>query len=159
MFKRTPVTSATTYLDKLGVTYVKRTYDYQRKGSDVAAEGLGVGLHEIVKTIIMQTDGGDPFVVLQHGDLEVSLKDLARQIGAKNVESCEVRDAQRHTGYLVGGISPFGTKRAMPVYVEETILQMPKFYINGGQRGFVLEMTPAELRKALKLTPVRVARR
>ena len=158
MSKRFPSTPATAYLDSLGVTYTKHTYDYQRKGSDVAAEGLGVGLHDVVKTLIMQRDDGEPIVVLQHGDKEVSLKDLARQIGAKIVEPCEVKDAQRHTGYLVGGISPFGTKRQMPVYAEETILQMPKFYINGGQRGFILEMTPAELNKALKITPIKVAR-
>jgi Cys-tRNA(Pro) deacylase len=155
---RFPVTPATTYLDKLGVTYTKHTYDYQRKGSDVAADGLGVGLHDVVKTLIMQRDDGEPIVVLMHGDKEVRLKDLARQIGAKNVESCEVKDAQRHTGYLVGGISPFGTKRPMQVYAEETLLQLPKFYINGGQRGFILEMTPAEIQKALKITPVKVAR-
>ncbi len=158
MSKRFPSTPATTYLDELGVAYTKHTYDYQRKGSDVAAEGLGVGLHDVVKTLIMQRDESEPIVVLQHGDKEVSLKDLARQIGAKSVEPCEVKDAQRHTGYLVGGISPFGTKRKMPVYVEASILQMPKFYINGGQRGFILEMTPAELSKAVKVTPVNVAR-
>lgn len=158
MSKRFPVTPATTYLDKLGVSYAKHTYDYQRKGSNIAADGLGVGLHDVVKTLIMQRDAGEPIVVLQHGDKEVSLKDLARQIGAKNVESCEVKDAQRHTGYFVGGISPFGTKRQMPVYVEESILQLPKFYINGGQRGFVLEITPAEIQKALKITLIKVAR-
>jgi Cys-tRNA(Pro) deacylase len=153
-----PVTPATTYLDKLGIAYEKHTYDYARKGSDVAAEGLGVGLHEVVKTLIMQKEDGEPIIVLQHGDKEVSLKDFARQVGAKNVAACEIKDAQRHTGYLVGGISPFGTKRQMPVYAEETILQMPKFYINGGQRGFILEMTPAEIQKALKITPVKAAR-
>jgi Cys-tRNA(Pro) deacylase len=158
MSKRFPVTHATNFLDKLGITYAKHTYDYQRKGSDVAAEGLGVGLHDVVKTLIMQRDGGEPMIVLQHGDKEVSLKDLARQIGAKNVESCEVKDAQRYTGYLVGGISPFGTKRQMPVYAEITILNLPKFYINGGQRGFIIEMTPAELLRALKVTPIKVAR-
>ncbi|HIH89228.1 TPA: aminoacyl-tRNA deacylase [Candidatus Bathyarchaeota archaeon] len=153
-----PVTPATTHLDKLGIIYEKHTYDYARKGSDIAADGLGVGLHEVVKTLIMQRDGGEPIVVLQHGDKEVNLKDLARQIGAKNVESCEVKDAQRHTGYLVGGISPFGTRRQMSVYAEESILQLPKFYINGGQRGFILEMTPAEIQKALTITTVKVAR-
>jgi len=158
MSKRSPVTPATNFLDKLGITYAKHTYDYQRKGSDVAADGLGVGLHDVIKTLIMQRDGGEPMIVLQHGDKEVSLKELARQIGAKNVEACEVKDAQRHTGYLVGGISPFGTKRQMPVYAEETILQLIRFYINGGHRGFVLEMTPAELMKALKVIPVKVAR-
>jgi Cys-tRNA(Pro) deacylase len=158
MSKRFPSTPATTYLDEHGVAYTKHTYDYQRKGSDVAAEGLGVGLHDVVKTLIMQRDESEPIVVLQHGDKEVSLKDLARQIGAKSVEPCDVKDAQRHTGYLVGGISPFGIKRKMPVYAEASILQMPKFYINGGQRGFILEMTPTELSKALKVTPINVAR-
>jgi Cys-tRNA(Pro) deacylase len=158
MSKRFPSTLATAYLDALGVAYTKHTYNYQRKGSDVAAEGLGVGLHDVVKTLIMQKNDGEPIIVLQHGDKEVSLKDLARQIGAKDVQPCDIKDAQRHTGYLVGGISPFGTKRKMPVYVEETILQMPKFYINGGQRGFILEITPAEIQKALKITSVKVAR-
>ena len=158
MSKRFPVTPATTYLDKLGITYTKHTYDYHRKGSDVAADGLGVGLHDVVKTLIMQRDDNEPIVVLQHGDREVSLKELARQIGARNVESCEVKDAQRYTGYLVGGISPFGMRRQMPVYAEETILQLPKFYINGGLRGFILEITPGEMQKALKITPVKVAR-
>ena len=158
MTKRFPSTPATAYLDGLGVAYTKHTYDYQRKGSDVAAEGLGVDLHDVVKTLIMQREDSEPIVVLQHGDMEVSLKDLARQIGAKAVQPCEVKDAQRHTGYLVGGISPFGTKRQMPVYAEGTILQMPRFYINGGQRGFILEITPVEIQKALKITSVKVAR-
>ena len=158
MSKRFPVTPATSYLDKLGIVYEKHSYDYQRKGSDVAAEGLGVNLHEVVKTLIMQRDDDEPIIVLQHGDMEVSLKDLARQIGAKGVQPCDVKDAQRHTGYLVGGISPFGTQRQMPIYAEETILQMPKFYINGGQRGFIIEITPVEIQKALKITPVKVAK-
>jgi Cys-tRNA(Pro) deacylase len=158
MSKRFPTTPATTHLDGLGVKYEKHTYDYARKGSDIAADGLGVSLHEVVKTLIMQRDDGEPIVVLQHGDKEVSLKDLARQIGTRNVSACEIKDAQRHTGYLVGGISPFGTKRQMPVYVEESILQLPRFYINGGQRGFILELTPLEIQKALKITPVKVAR-
>ncbi len=158
MPEKFPATPATAYLDKLGVAYVKHSYDYARKGSDVAADGLGVGLHEVVKTLIMQREDGEPIVMLQHGDKEVSLKDLARQIGAKNVAACEVKDAQKYTGYLVGGISPFGTKRQMPIYAEETILQLPKFYINGGQRGFILEMTPGEIQKALKIMPVKTAR-
>jgi len=158
MPEKFPTTPATTYLDKLGVTYTKHTYDYARKGSDIAADGLGVGLHEVVKTLIMQRDNGEPIIVLMHGDKEVSLKDLARQIGAKNASACEIKDAQKYTGYLVGGISPFGTKKQMPVYAEATILQLPKFYINGGQRGFILEITPAEIQKALKITPVNVAR-
>ncbi len=158
MSKRFPTTPATAHLDELGVNYEKHTYDYARKGSEIAADGLGVSLHVVVKTLIMQRDTGEPIVMLQHGDKEVSLKDLARQIGAKNVSACDVKDAQRHTGYLVGGISPFGTKRQMPVYAEESILQLPRFYINGGQRGFILEITPEEIQKALKITPVNVAR-
>jgi Cys-tRNA(Pro) deacylase len=158
MPEKFPATPATAHLDKLGIAYVKHTYDYARKGSDIAADGLGVELHEVVKTLIMQRDDGEPIVVLMHGDKEVSLKDLARQIGAKNASSCEIKDAQKYTGYLVGGISPFGTKKQMPVYAEASILQLPKFYINGGQRGFILEITPAEIQKALKITSVNVAR-
>ena len=158
MSKRFPTTPATAYLDELSVHYEKHTYDYARKGSEIAADGLGVSLHVVVKTLIMQRDTGEPIVMLQHGDKEVSLKDLARQIGAKNVSACDVKDAQRHTGYLVGGISPFGTKRQMPVYAEGSILQLPRFYINGGQRGFILEITPEEIQKAFKITPVNVAR-
>ena len=96
--------------------------------------------------------------MLQHGDKEVSLKELARQIGAKTAAPSDIKDAQKYTGYLVGGISPFGTKKALPVYVEETILQMPRFFINGGQRGFILEMTPQELRRAINITPVNVSK-
>ena len=153
-----PVTPATNYLDKQGVMYTKHAYDYQRKGSDIAAEGLGVGLHEVVKTLVMQRENGAPFIVLQHGDKEVSLKELARQIDAKTAAPSDIKDAQKYTGYLVGGISPFGTKKALPVYVEETILQMPRFFINGGQRGFILEMTPQELRRAVNIIPVNVSK-
>jgi Cys-tRNA(Pro) deacylase len=158
MSKRFPTTPATIYLDRLGIKYEKHTYDYARKGSDVAAEGLGVGIHDVVKTLIMQREDGQPIVMLQHGDKEVSLKDLARQVGAKNITACEIKDAQKFTGYLVGGISPFGTKRKMPIYIEETILHLPKFYINGGQRGFVLEITPEEMQRALEIMPVKVSR-
>lgn len=158
MYKRFPVTPATTLLRKIGVQFSEHLYDYQRKGSDVAAEQMGVDLHLVVKTLVMQDDEGRPFIVLMHGDMEVSLKELARQTGAKSVQPCEVRDAQRFTGYLVGGISPFGTKRSLPVYVEETILELPRLYINGGQRGFILEMAPGELARALNPRLVHVGR-
>jgi Cys-tRNA(Pro) deacylase len=158
MSKRFPVTPASKYLRSIGVNFKEHLYDYKKKGSDIAAEELGVDLHIVVKTLVLQRDDSDPFIVLMHGDKEVSLREVARQIGAKNVTPCEVRDAQRYTGYLVGGISPFGTKKELPVYVEESILELPYFYINGGQRGFILEMTPTELQKALKVTTIRVAR-
>ena len=106
----------------------------------------------------MVDDQEKPLVMLQHGDKEVSLKDLARQAGAKAIQPASVEDAQRYTGYMVGGISPFGTKRQMPVYAEETILALPRLYINGGMRGFILEMEPSELSKALAPKPVRTAR-
>jgi len=155
---RFPVTPGTLYLDKLGISYLKHAYDYQRKGSDVAAEGLGVDLHLVVKTLLMQKEDNTPFIILMHGDKEVSLKELARQIGAKNVSTCEVKDAQKYTGYMVGGISPFGTKKQMPVYVEESILSLQKFYVNGGLRGFIIEMEPKELIKAINPTVVNVSR-
>ncbi|MBN1683314.1 Cys-tRNA(Pro) deacylase [Candidatus Bathyarchaeota archaeon] len=155
---RFPVTLATLFLDNLGITYSKHSYDYQRKGSDVAASGLGVDLHSVVKTLVMQRDDDTPIIVLIHGDKEVSLKELARQIGAKNVLTCEIRDAQKYTGYMVGGISPFGIKKQMQIYLESSILTLDKIYINGGLRGFILEMDPNELVKALNPIVVNVSR-
>ncbi|MBM3292280.1 Cys-tRNA(Pro) deacylase [Candidatus Bathyarchaeota archaeon] len=155
---RFPVTPGSIFLDKLGISYVKHLYDYQRKGSDIAAEGLGVDLHSVVKTLIMQREDNTPFIMLMHGDKEVSLKELARQIGAKNVLTSEVKDAQKHTGYMVGGISPFGSKKRMPIYAEKTILSLQKLYINGGLRGFIFEMEPNELVKAINPIFVNVSR-
>jgi Cys-tRNA(Pro) deacylase len=106
----------------------------------------------------MEDDGKSPFIVLMHGDREVSTKDLARILGVKTVQPCDAASANRHTGYMVGGTSPFGTRKSLPVYVEETILSLPVIYINAGRKGLLVEMRPADLAKVLKLTPVSVAR-
>jgi Cys-tRNA(Pro) deacylase len=153
-----PVTPATTLLDKKGITYGKHIYDYIRKGADVAAEQLNVNSHIMIKTLIMQKEDGEPLIVLMHGDKEVGLKELARQIGAKSIQPCNLEDAQRYTGYLVGGISPFGAKKQMPVYIEEELLSFPQIWINGGQRGFIIDMTSASLINILKPKSVKVAR-
>jgi Cys-tRNA(Pro) deacylase len=153
-----PVTPATTLLDKKGITYGKHIYDYLRKGADIAAGQLNVNSHIMIKTLIMQKEDGEPLIVLMHGDKEVSLKELARQIGAKSIQPCNPKDAQRHTGYMVGGISPFGAKKQMPVYIEEELLSFPQIWINGGQRGFIIDLTPTSLVNMLSPKPVKVAR-
>jgi Cys-tRNA(Pro) deacylase len=119
---------------------------------------MGVDPHAVVKTLVMVDDQGNPMIVLMHAEKEVSLKELARQTGAKNVSTAPVRDAERLTGYSVGGISPFATRRPMPVYVQRSILELPYLYINGGRRGFILGMTPGTLMEILGATPVDVAR-
>ena len=126
--------------------------------TEAAARDIGVDEHVVVKTLVMETDGGEPLIVLMHGDRQVSTKALARQIGVKTVKPSSPKDAERLTGYQVGGISPFGTKRKLPVYVEGTILELPRLVINGGKRGFLLELTPQDLTNVLNPTPVKVAR-
>jgi Cys-tRNA(Pro) deacylase len=121
------------------------------------SQQLLLSAHCVVKTLIMETDAGDPLIVLMHGDKEVSTKQLARILGVKSVSPCDPKVANRHSGYLVGGTSPFGTKRAMPVYCEAGILDLDKIYINGGARGFLVRINPRDLSKALNLTTVNVA--
>jgi Cys-tRNA(Pro) deacylase len=142
MPQRFPVTLATQMLDKAGVEYTKHLYDYKKSGAVVAAEMMGVEPYATVKTLVFEDDMKNPFIVLMHGDREVSLKELARQLGVKNVSTCSVRDAQRYTGYMVGGISPFGTRRELTTYVQRTILELPYIYINAGRRGFIAGMKP-----------------
>jgi Cys-tRNA(Pro) deacylase len=113
--------------------------------------------HAVVKTLVMQDERAQPLVVLMHGDCQVSTKNLAREIGAKSVEPCKPEVAQRHSGYLVGGTSPFGLRKAMPVYVERTVLDLPRIHINGGRRGFLVGIAPAVLTEALGATPVTCA--
>jgi Cys-tRNA(Pro) deacylase len=158
MPQRYPVTPATSLLDQRGAEYTKHQYDYMKKGATVAAQLMGVDPHAVVKTLVMVDDQGNPMIVLMHAEKEVSLKELARQTGARNVSTAQVRDAERLTGYSVGGISPFATKRSMPVYVQRSILELPYLYINGGRRGFILGMKPAMLTDILGATPVDVAR-
>lgn len=153
-----PVTSASKLLDEAGVEYTKHLYDYRKSGAVAAARQMGVDEHAVVKTLVMEDDAGNPFIVLMHGEKEISLKKLARVIGAKNVKTTTKRDAQRLTGYTVGGISPFGTRRRLPVIVQSTILGLPYLYINAGRRGFIVGMKPETLIKLLNPKPVDVAR-
>jgi len=152
-----PVTPAVRVLRAAGVAFTEHLYRYEEHGGTrVSARELGVDEHAVVKTLVMEDDGRAPIIVLMHGDLEVSTKQLARAIGRKHVEPCKPDVANRHSGYLVGGTSPFGTRKAMPVYVERTILDLPRIYINGGARGFLVGIAPADLVRVLNPTPVDV---
>jgi len=154
-----PATPAIRVLKDNGVDFVLRPYKYEeRGGTEVAARELGVEEHLTVKTLVMEDETKAPFLVLMHGDREVSTKELARILGVKAVKPCDPAAAGRHTGYMVGGTSPFGTKKKLPVYVEETILSLPVIYINGGRKGLLVEMRPADLVRLLKPVPVKVAR-
>jgi Cys-tRNA(Pro) deacylase len=126
-------------------------------GTAESARQLGVAEHEVVKTLVMQDERAQPLVVLMHGDRQVSLKNLAREIGCKSVEPCKPEVAQRHSGFLVGGTSPFGLRKAMPVFVEATVLELPRILINGGRRGFLVGIEPAVLTAPLGARPVRCA--
>jgi len=158
MMAKFPVTQATLLLDEKGAEYTKHLYDYNKSGAVAAAEIMDVSDHAMIKTLIMEDSDHKPFIILMHGEKETSLKDLARQLDTKNVKTVSIKDAQKYSGYMVGGISPFGTKRELKVYAEKTILDLPYIYINGGRRGFILGMKPDTLIKILDPTPVHVAR-
>src|SRR2546430_13607868 len=137
-------TPATAFLRQHGVVFTEHVYDYvEHGGTAESARQLGVPEHQVVKTLVMQDERAQPLIVLMHGDHQVSTKNLARQIGAKSVEPCRPEVAQRHSGYLVGGTSPFGTKRAMPVYVEGSVLALPRILVNGGRRGHPVGLAPS----------------
>src|SRR5262245_17163801 len=130
------------------IAYTEHEYEYvEHGGTEVSAQSLGVDEHHVVKTLVMQDEAAKPLIVLMHGDKTVSTKNLARQADRKRIEPCKPDVAQRHSGYQVGGTSPFGTRKKMPVYVERTILELPKIFINGGRRGFLVGIDPKELRK------------
>lgn len=151
-------TPAIHVLRKHGVAFEEHEYRYEeRGGTRVSARELGVDEHSVIKTLVMQDDRGDPLIVLMHGDRDVSTKHLARQIDRKSIIPCDPAGAQKHTGYLVGGTSPFGTRRAMPVFVERSILELERLYINGGRRGFLISLTATDLVRVLNATPVDVA--
>jgi Cys-tRNA(Pro) deacylase len=151
-------TPATEFLARHGVEYTEHDYEYvEHGGTAVSSSALGVPEHQVVKTLVMETDKGDPLVVLMHGDRKVSTKELARVAGAKRIFPCKPEVAQRHSGYLVGGTSPFGTRRKMPVYLERSVLELPRMYINGGRRGYLLGMEPAVLASVLSPILVDVA--
>ncbi|MGE3260039.1 MAG: Cys-tRNA(Pro) deacylase [Geobacter sp.] len=156
--EKAPVTAAVRALRTAGVSFSDHLYSYEEKGgTSVSSRELAVDEHCVVKTLVMEDDAKQPLIVLMHGDRQVSTKELARQIGVRSVEPCRPEVAQKLTGYLVGGTSPFGVRRQMPVYVEESILSLPLIYINGGKRGYLVGLTPAELQRVLQPTPVRVA--
>ena len=159
MSKKTgPVTAAIRVLRDHGVAFSEHTYKYvDRGGTAVGSRQLGLDEHCFVKTLIMEDEFKKPFIVLMHGDREVSTKDLARIIGVKKVTPCAPEAAQRHSGYMVGGTSPFGTRKTMPVYMEETILNLPLIYINGGKRGYLVGIDPKELLGVLNPVLVNVA--
>jgi len=151
-------TPATQFLKKLGVAYSEHFYDYvEHGGAERGAEELGVPPEQVVKTLIMEDENARPLVVLMHGDRKVSTKNLARQAGRKRVEPCRPEVAQRHSGYQVGGTSPFGTRKAMPVFMERSIRGLARVYINGGRRGFLLGVAPADIERALSPQLVEVA--
>lgn len=158
MSKHVSETPATAFLRKHAVPFTEHPYEYEEHGGTrVSARELGVDEHAVVKTLVMEDEVKKPLIMLMHGDRNVSTKNFARQIGAKRVEPCTSELAQRHTGYLVGGTSPFGTRKAIPVYVEKTILDLEKIYINGGRRGYLVGIAPGELVRVLKPTVVEVA--
>ena len=151
-------TQATQMLRKHQVCFEEHPYPYEEHGgTSVSARELGVPEHEVIKTLVMQDEAARPMIVLMHGDCKVSTKNLARAIGCKAVEPCKPEVAQRHSGYMIGGTSPFGTRKAMPVYVEESILALPRIYINGGRRGFLVALAPQVLLDLLQAKPVQCA--
>ncbi|MEC4720162.1 Cys-tRNA(Pro) deacylase [Noviherbaspirillum sp. CPCC 100848] len=151
-------TPATQFLRRQGIAFTEHPYTYEEHGgTTVSARELGVDEHHVVKTLIMQDEAAKPLVVLMHGDRKVSTKNLARQIGCKSVEPCKPDVANRHSGYLIGGTSPFGTRKAMPVYVEESILALDKIYINGGRRGYLVGVDPNILTAVLSARAVNCA--
>ena len=151
-------TPATALLRQHGVAFTEHPYEYlEHGGAQHSAQVLGLDPFSVVKTLIMQDQDAKPLVVLMHGNRKVSTKNLARQIGAKSVEPCTPETANRHSGYLVGGTSPFATRKAMPVYLEESILALPKILINGGRRGFLVGLPPQECSRLLGAIPVQCA--
>ena len=148
---RYPATVAVRVLREQNVAFTHHPYTYvERGGTEVSARELGVPEHAVIKTLVMEDDRGNPLVVLMHGDREVSTKNLARLMGVKSVTPCAPMVADRHSGYQVGGTSPFGTRRAMPVYMERSVVELPYIYINGGRRGYLVGMMTTELIRVLK---------
>jgi Cys-tRNA(Pro) deacylase len=153
-----PVTPAVRLLREKKVEFEPHLYDYEEHGGTRhSAEELGVDEHTVVKTLVMETEAKRPLIVLMHGDREVSTKNLARHLGVKSVHPCDFAQAQKHTGYLIGGTSPFGTRIHMHVYAERTIFELPKIYINGGKRGFLVSIDPKVLKDVLHAEDVEVA--
>jgi Cys-tRNA(Pro) deacylase len=155
---RSPSTAATRLLRERGIAYTEHSYRYEEHGgTSASARALGVDEHAVVKTLIMEDESGVPVVVLMHGDREVSTKALARQAGRRSIQICRPEVANRHSGYMVGGTSPFGTRKAMPVFLERSIAALPRIFVNGGSRGFLVGISPADLVQVLAPTLVDAA--
>ena len=155
---KTPMTPAVRVLRQAGVPFTEHPYAYVEHGGTAAfAAQAGVDEHAVVKTLVMEDDAKRPFVVLMHGDREVSTKEMARVLGVKAVHPCSPESAERHSGYMIGGTSPFGLRKPMPVYVEGTVLELSRIYINGGKRGFIVGIAPQDLVRVLQPTPVNAA--
>lgn len=151
-------TPATQWLRRHGIEFGEHVYEYvEHGGTAVSASALGVDEHAVVKTLVMEDESARPLIVLMHGDRKVSTKNLARQAGRKRIEPCSPETAQRHTGYQVGGTSPFGTRKPLPAYVERSVLDLPRIYINGGRRGYLVSIDPAVLSRHLNAQPVECA--
>lgn len=156
--ENTPETPATNFLHRQGIAHSTHRYDYEEQGgTKISSRELNVDEHAVVKTLVMQDETAKPLIVLMHGDCKVSTKELARQLGCKKVEPCKPEVAHQHTGYLVGGTSPFATKKIMPICIEKSILDLPLIYINGGRRGLLVGVHPHDLLHALTPTIVEVA--
>jgi Cys-tRNA(Pro) deacylase len=155
---KVPATQAIRVLREQGVAFETHVYDYVEKGGTAASSSaLGVDEHAVVKTLIMENDQREPLVVLMHGDKQVSTRALARTLGARSIQPCKPEVADKHSGYQVGGTSPFGTKRAMPVYLERSVLALERIWVNGGRRGLLVSLAPSELVRVLAPTLVDVA--
>jgi len=155
---RYPITPAVRALRAAGVPFEQHLYDFvEHGGTRHAAAELGVDEHAVIKTIVLQTDRREPLIVLMHGDKEVGVGMLVKAMGAKSVAPCDAATAQKHTGYLLGGTSPFGTRIPLPVYAERTIFDLAAVYINGGKRGFLVSLSPASIRHVVPVRDVDVA--
>jgi Cys-tRNA(Pro) deacylase len=155
---KSSATPATVFIAKHGVAFTEHHFEYVEHGGTAhTSSALGVPEHQVVKTLIMEDEKGEPLVVLMHGDRKVSTKELARAAGVKRIAPCKPETATRHSGYLIGGTSPFGTRKVMPVYLERSVLDLPRIYINGGRRGYLLGMQSSELVRLLSPVLVEVA--
>ena len=153
-----PVTPAVRFLRQNNIDFIPHLYTFEdHGGTRHAAAELDVAEHSMIKTLVMHSDSKRALLVLMHGDLEVSTKALARELAEKHITPCDVDSAQKHTGYLVGGISPFGTRKHLPVYAESSIFTLEKIYINGGKRGFMVEIDPIDLERVLSVIRISVA--
>ncbi|AKC72733.1 aminoacyl-tRNA deacylase [Pandoraea oxalativorans] len=156
--RATAETPATKQLREAKVAFQSHFYDYEAHGGTrVSSQALQVPEHVVIKTLVMEDEDANPLIVLMHGDRQVSTKSLARQAGRKRIETCKPEVANRHSGFLVGGTSPFGTRKRMPIYMEASILELPEIYINGGRRGYLVSMSPSEIVRVLAPTLVNVA--